>query len=165
MHEFLSPFGFGKLTGIDIAGEQSGVLPSREYKRKRFRNPSDGAWYPGDSVNFGIGQGYLATTAVQMVRVTATIANGGDVLVPHVVRATLDENGNPVHTFEPQVQQHVSVSAANLADLWDCADGFIVGTSLKHDGQTEAPVDLARVRALVRRRGSPPRTRRRKRSP
>jgi penicillin-binding protein 2 len=60
IHEFLAPFGFGKLTGIDIAGELSGILPSREWKRKRFSNPSDGAWYPGDSVNFGIGQGFMS---------------------------------------------------------------------------------------------------------
>jgi len=65
------------------------------------------------------------------------------------------------------------VSAANLGELWTCADGFIVGTSLKRDGRTEAPVDLARVRALVRRhrelsrgrRTAPPAARRRRRHP
>jgi penicillin-binding protein 2 len=62
IHEFLSPFGYGKVTGIDIAGEVPGLLPSREWKMKRFRNPSDGAWYPGDSVNFGIGQGFMTVT-------------------------------------------------------------------------------------------------------
>ena len=70
IHEFLDPFGFGKPTGIDIAGEQTGVLPSREWKMKRYKDPSEGAWYPGDTVNFGIGQGFMSVTPMQLAQIT-----------------------------------------------------------------------------------------------
>jgi penicillin-binding protein 2 len=101
MHEFLSPFGFGQLTGIDIAGEQTGVLPSREYKRRRFRNPADGAWYPGDSVNFGIGQGFMTATPLQIAQVTAVLAAQGAVFQPRLVRATRNAATGTINEIAP----------------------------------------------------------------
>jgi penicillin-binding protein 2 len=86
--EFLSPFGFGRRTGIDIAGEVAGILPSREYKANRFRNardPSEGAWYVGDTVNFGIGQGFMTVTPMQLAQVTAVLAAQGKVFQPRLV--------------------------------------------------------------------------------
>jgi penicillin-binding protein 2 len=107
MHEFLSPFGFGKVTGIDIAGEQTGVLPSREYKRKRYRNPSDGAWYPGDSVNFGIGQGFMTVTPLQLAQVTAVLAAQGSVFRPRLVRAIRDPASGKITEVPPEALPHV----------------------------------------------------------
>ena len=107
MHEFLSPFGFGKPTGIDIAGEQSGILPSREYKRKRFRNPSDGAWYPGDSVNFGIGQGFMTVTPIQLAQVTAVLAAQGAVFKPRLVRGLRDPATGTITQVAPEALPHV----------------------------------------------------------
>jgi penicillin-binding protein 2 len=107
MHEFLSPFGFGKVTGIDIAGEQTGVLPSREYKRKRYRNPSDGAWYPGDSVNFGIGQGFMTVTPLQLAQVTAVLAAKGSVFRPRLVRAIRDPATGKITEVPPEALPHV----------------------------------------------------------
>ena len=83
-------FGFGSLTGIDIEGEQSGVLPSREWKRSRFagKNYRDDhrKWYLGDSISAGIGQGYTAFTPVQLAHATATVANNGVAFRPHIVK-------------------------------------------------------------------------------
>jgi penicillin-binding protein 2 len=90
IHEFLSPFGYGKLTGIDIAGEVPGLLPSREWKMKHFRDPSEGAWYPGDSVNFGIGQGFMSVTPIQLAQVTAVLAAKGAVFKPRLVTGIRD---------------------------------------------------------------------------
>jgi penicillin-binding protein 2 len=59
---FLQPFGLGQPTGVDLSGERKGVLPSREWKRTRFKQ----AWYPGDTINAGIGQGYHLTTPMQL---------------------------------------------------------------------------------------------------
>lgn len=101
IHEFLAPFGFGKLTGIDIAGELSGILPSREWKMKRFRNPSDGAWYPGDSVNFGIGQGFMSVTPMQMAQVTAVLAAQGSVFQPRLVTAIRDPSTGKTRAVDP----------------------------------------------------------------
>jgi len=107
MHEFLEPFGFGKPTGIDIAGERSGILPSREWKRKRFKNPSDGAWYPGDSVNFGIGQGFMSVTPMQLAQVTSVLAGQGAVFQPRLVTATRDPVTREITKVDPIPLPHV----------------------------------------------------------
>ncbi len=107
IHEFLSPFGFGKLTGIDIAGERTGLLPSREWKMKRYKNPSDGAWYPGDSVNFGIGQGFMSVTPMQLAQVTAVLAAQGSVFKPRLVSAVRDPVTGKTTKIEPVPLPHV----------------------------------------------------------
>jgi penicillin-binding protein 2 len=101
IHEFLAPFGFGAPTGIDIGGEQSGLLPSREWKKKRYKNPSDGAWYPGDSVNFGIGQGFMSVTPIQLAQVTAVLAAQGKVFRPRLVIAVRDPATGKVTKIDP----------------------------------------------------------------
>ena len=89
-HAFMSTLGFGDLTGIDIEGEQPGVLPSREWKRKRFagKNYRDDhrKWYLGDSISAGIGQGYTAFTPLQLAHATAIVANDGVAFRPHIVK-------------------------------------------------------------------------------
>jgi penicillin-binding protein 2 len=81
MHSFLKQFGFGEKTGIDLVGEKSGLLPSREWKRDQ-RNQS---WYPGETVITGIGQGFLQVSPLQLARATATLANKGHVVTPFLV--------------------------------------------------------------------------------
>jgi penicillin-binding protein 2 len=79
---FLSRFGFGKKTGIDMEGETSGLLPSQEWKKKRYGQ----IWYPGDTVSVGIGQGYNLVTPLQLAMTTATLANNGVAYQPHLVK-------------------------------------------------------------------------------
>jgi len=80
---FLSRFGFGRPTGVDIVGERGGLLPSREWK-KRSRKQS---WYPGETLIVGIGQGYFLTTPLQLAHATATLAARGLEHPPRVVRS------------------------------------------------------------------------------
>ncbi len=82
-YAFLSQFGFGHKTGIDIEGELVGVLPSRAWKRERFHDK----WYLGDSISAGIGQGYNAFTPVQQAAAIAMIANNGVAFAPHLVKS------------------------------------------------------------------------------
>ncbi|BAN33949.1 penicillin-binding protein 2 [Sulfuricella denitrificans skB26] len=83
---FIGQFGFGRKTGIDIEGETSGVLPSREWKMKRYKQK----WYTGDTVSASIGQGYNLATPLQLAFATAVLANNGTVIRPHLVRSILD---------------------------------------------------------------------------
>jgi len=83
LHGFLSGFGFGTRTGVDVAGELGGLLPSREWKR-RARNR---AWYPGETLIVGIGQGAFLSTPLQLAVATATLANRGLFIEPRVARA------------------------------------------------------------------------------
>ncbi len=86
MHDFLAQFGFGEKTGIDLAGESSGLLPSREWKQRRWKKP----WYPGETVIAGIGQGYHLATPVQLAAAAAMLANGGQPVQPRLVAAVRD---------------------------------------------------------------------------
>ena len=81
LHDFLLQFGFGSRTGIDLVGESTGLLPSREWKRRARRQP----WYPGETLIMGIGQGYFLATPLQLAAATAAIANNGTFFTPHVV--------------------------------------------------------------------------------
>lgn len=84
LYEFLSLFGFGTSTGIDISGELGGLLPSRDWKRGARSEP----WFPGETLITGIGQGFVLTTPVQLASATATLARYGHRLKPHIVAST-----------------------------------------------------------------------------
>jgi penicillin-binding protein 2 len=86
LHEFLTGFGFGQPTRVDLTGELNGLLPSREWKQEKRREP----WYPGETLIVGIGQGYFLTTPLQLAAATATLANQGHHIRPRVV-ATIEK--------------------------------------------------------------------------
>ena len=84
--------GLGERTGIGVKGERPGLLPGRGWKRERFRR----SWYPGDTVNLSIGQGYLTVTPVQMAVIGAAIANRGEVYRPRLVAAVTSPDGEVI---------------------------------------------------------------------
>jgi penicillin-binding protein 2 len=104
-------FGLGRPTGIDIAGEAPGNVPDPDWKMETWGEQ----WTLGDTYNMGIGQGFLATTPIQMARVVAAVANGGRVLTPRVVREVRDNEGHAIVPNVPKVESTVPVSAENLA--------------------------------------------------
>ena len=89
--QYMRKYGFGEPTGIDLLGEKSGVVPSPAWKRTRSKEP----WYAGETVNAGIGQGYWMATVLQLVRGTAAIANGGNLVRPHLVAERRDGYAAP----------------------------------------------------------------------
>ena len=90
IHDFMKPLGFGQITGIDLPGEVRGILPSTEWKRNYYKKPEQKKWFGGETISLGIGQGYNTFTMLQLASATATLANGGVQLKPHVVTATQD---------------------------------------------------------------------------
>jgi len=111
MHDYLAQFGLGEKTGIDLDGESSGLLPSREWKQRRWKQP----WYPGETVIAGIGQGYHLTTPLQLATAAAMLANGGKRIEPRLVQAMRDPLA---HTWQPMpgaVRGQVAVKPAHLA--------------------------------------------------
>lgn len=89
MHSYLSRFGLGQRTGIDVLGEKAGILPSREWKLKTRRLP----WFPGETLIHGIGQGYTTTTPLQLANIMAILASGGKRYKPRMIHA-IGEPGN-----------------------------------------------------------------------
>jgi penicillin-binding protein 2 len=104
---FLAPFGFGRTTGIDISGEKGGILPSREWKAKVFTKPADQMWFPGETVNFGIGQGYLSVTPLQLAHYASIIAMRGKIWKPRLVAAYRDPHTGLMKPVPPEAQGEV----------------------------------------------------------
>lgn len=90
MHEFLLQFGLGNATGIDIPGEQPGLVPSRDWKRGAFRRPQDQVWFPGETVITGIGQGYMLATPLQLAQAAAIMGTRGQGFRPTLLAAVED---------------------------------------------------------------------------
>ena len=102
--------GFGAPTGIDLPGEVAGLVPTAQWKQNVFGVP----WQEGETLQAGIGQGYDVATPLQVLNAYATVANGGTLYQPQVVRQILGPNGQVVRPFKPIVIRKVKISAANL---------------------------------------------------
>ncbi len=83
IHDYLAQFGFGQPTGLDLQGENSGILPSRDWKRGKYSEP----WYPGETVIAGIGQGFNVVTPIQLSTAVSALANGGALFSPRLLLA------------------------------------------------------------------------------
>ncbi|WP_456374528.1 penicillin-binding protein 2 [Thiolapillus sp.] len=104
LQQYLKQFHFGEKTGIDLIGESKGIRPSREWKRRRYKQ----VWFPGETVIIGIGQGSFQTTPLQLAAATAAIANGGHYHEPRLVAEVLDESTGEV-TPEPGITHDIPV--------------------------------------------------------
>lgn len=87
IHSFSSLFGLGSVTGVDLPQERRGLLPSRKWKRRAKGEP----WYPGETLNIGIGQGYMLATPLQLAVATAAVANRGELLEPRILKSVSGE--------------------------------------------------------------------------
>ncbi|MBC8518868.1 MAG: penicillin-binding protein 2 [Gammaproteobacteria bacterium] len=101
INQYVGQFGFGKRTGVDITGEQPGVLPSRQWKEVNLEQP----WYPGETLSVGIGQGFFTATPLQLSSATATLANQGQRMQPRLLYAI---QGAGAKT--PQLQPYQSLN-------------------------------------------------------
>jgi len=133
-YRFLSKFGFGQKTGIDIEGELSGVLPSKAWKRQRFSGKDyreeHRKWYLGDSISAGVGQGYNAFTPMQLAHAIALIANDGVSFPPHVVKSIQNLGTGATREVEPGAPQNLSLNPDHLAMIRRALVGVnIEGTS------------------------------------
>ncbi|MCH8179037.1 MAG: penicillin-binding protein 2 [Proteobacteria bacterium] len=86
IHDQMEPLGFGRLTGIDLKGEVTGILPSTEWKRRAYKRPEMKKWYAGETISLGIGQGYNTFTMLQMASALSTVVSDGQRFQPRVVR-------------------------------------------------------------------------------
>jgi penicillin-binding protein 2 len=118
LSNFLGHFGLGSPTGIDIGGERKGILPSPEWKRARFKNPADQVWFPGETVIFGIGQGYLITTPLQLAHMTSVLASRGKSYQPRLVRAFRDQGTGKIEDKTPVLLETIDVASP---EYWQVA--------------------------------------------
>lgn len=116
IHNWMTAFGFGELTGIDINEETRANMPSKDWKMMRHRTP----WYKGDTIPVGIGQGYWTATPLQIAKATSVLVNDGKVFIPHLLKATIDKTGKSIE--EQEVPPKLSTEMKNVPKhYWDIA--------------------------------------------
>ncbi len=111
IHSFISKLGFGAKTGIDIDGEVAGLLPSQDWKMRRFKQK----WFVGDTISVGIGQGYNLATPMQLAFATSILANNGVTFRPHIVRHIQNSQTNELTSIEVEPIGTVPLRPENLA--------------------------------------------------
>jgi penicillin-binding protein 2 len=144
LHDFLARFGLGAKTGVDILGERSGLVPSRDWKKKAFKKKELQVWFPGETVIAGIGQGYMLATPLQLAHAAATISMRGKRFQPRLVRAVRDSATGAVATLSPRPLPEVTISDPSH---WDVIIGGMVGVmspgGTAYRAQAGAPYQMA----------------------
>jgi len=114
IHDFMKPFGFGQLTGIDLEHERTGLLPSTAWKRAAYKKPEQKKWFAGETISLGIGQGYNAFTPLQLAHAVATLANNGVVMKPHLVQAIEEPDTHQRTLTVPKESYRIPLQQKNI---------------------------------------------------
>jgi penicillin-binding protein 2 len=148
MQQWARKFGFGTPTGLDIGGEASGLVPTPDWRRKTFKSDWDRAWNPGDSIQLAIGQKDLQVTPLQMATFYAMLANGGNLVTPHLVSDVEQPGakGSPrvvLRRFAPSPPRSAGVDPEALRAVQDglyAATHSASGTSSSVFGDFAVPI-------------------------
>jgi penicillin-binding protein 2 len=127
----LKAFGFGAPTALDIGGEKSGIVPSPEWKKKQFRRREDQVWFPGETVNTGVGQGYMLVTPLQLAHAEATLAMRGEGHPPRLLIGVEDPVTREVTYNDPVTLPPVEGPAP---EHWDFVRDAMVGVTSETGG-------------------------------
>ncbi|TFG38917.1 MAG: penicillin-binding protein 2, partial [Chromatiales bacterium] len=109
MHEYLTRFGLGSASRIDILGERPGVVPSKEWKRNNFRDRDNQRWYHGETVIASVGQGFMLVTPLQLAVAAGTLGNRGTRYRPHLVAAVEDALSGDRVLVQPESLENVAI--------------------------------------------------------
>ncbi len=134
MHEFMSAFGYGELTGVDIPGEKPGLYASPEWKRRVFKRKADQVWFPGETVSMGIGQGPITVTPLQQAHFAAEIAERGAVIAaPRLVAATRAPGSLDVIPRSPMLMKPVNMATdEQWSVVFDGMEGAVGPSGTAH---------------------------------
>jgi penicillin-binding protein 2 len=125
MHAFMSTFGYGELTGIDIPGEKAGLYASPEWKRRVFKRKADQVWFPGETISMGIGQGPITVTPLQQAHFAAEIAERGKIIAaPRLVQAIRAAGSATLNQRSPVLMKPIDIATE---DQWDVIFDGMVG--------------------------------------
>jgi penicillin-binding protein 2 len=119
--KYANRLGLGELTGIELQGEKPGLVPSRQWK-KRFKNEP---WFPGETISASIGQGYNLVTPLQSARMISTIASGGILIRPYLVKKIEDSDGKLIQEFFPVVNRNIGIDPEVLKHLKEGLRGVV----------------------------------------
>ncbi|ADW16927.1 peptidoglycan glycosyltransferase [Desulfobulbus propionicus DSM 2032] len=127
-------FGLGEKTGVEMEHEKAGIVPTSEWKKKRYGVK----WHEGETLSIAIGQGYDLTTPLQIALMTSVIANGGTLYKPTIVEQVRDPDGKLVSSFQPEVLSRLSGQGRNLKLV---REGMIEAVNGRRGTGREAQID------------------------
>jgi len=127
-------FGLGEKTGIEMEHEKAGIVPSSEWKKKRYNVK----WQEGETLSIAIGQGYDLTTPLQVAQMTAVIANGGTLYRPAIVEKVVDADSETVDVFQPEVVARIPGQGRNLKLV---REGMVDAVNSRRGTGREAQID------------------------
>lgn len=131
---YAKAFGLGARTGVELEHEKPGIVPSSEWKKKRFGVK----WHEGETLSVAIGQGYDLATPLQIALMTTVIANGGTLYKPTVVEEVIDPDGKLVSSFKPEILSRISGQGRNLKLV---REGMIEAVNSRRGTGREAQID------------------------
>lgn len=126
LSEWMKKFGYGRYTGIDLSEELTGVMPTKLWKKQRFKIP----WYQGDTISVGIGQGYWSATPIQMSKALITLINDGGIRVPHLLNSILLNE----HHYIPYNQIEQGQIGDPKSNVWQIAKDGMFGAANRPNG-------------------------------
>jgi penicillin-binding protein 2 len=121
IHKMADAIGLGKVSGIDLPAEQKGIVPSTEWKQKRFGEP----WYEGETVSVSIGQGAVWLTPIQLAQLSSFVAGGGKNFKPQIVNRIVSTTGQLVKAFTPIVNAEIKLKPDTLRIVKDGMRGVV----------------------------------------
>ncbi len=119
--QYAKKLGLGGRTGIRLAGEKPGLIPSKQWKQKTRNKP----WFPGETISASIGQGYNLVTPLQNANLFSTMANGGIQVKPYLVKRVEDSEGNVIRNFFPEIIKNVGIEPEILKHLREALRGVV----------------------------------------
>ena len=140
IHRIAHSFGLGKLTGVGLKEEASGLMPSRQWKRRAYRKSADKVWYPGETLSVVIGQGAVSVTPLQMARAYSALINGGFLVKPRLVRRVISKDGHVVVDLSSTVAESGLDAESEHLDLVKGALVEVVNSPGGTGGRARLPV-------------------------
>ncbi len=164
IHTGLVQFGFGAMSGLDLSGESPGIVPSRAWKRSRFSDPAEQAWFPGETVVTGIGQGSLVVTPLQLALAVGQIAMRGRRYKPRLVEAIRDPASGRidpiapevVETLAPEAVEHWRTVVDSMVAVVHGPQGTARATGARLDFEVAGKTGTSQVVAMSRDGEEPP---------
>jgi penicillin-binding protein 2 len=134
MHEFMSAFGYGELTGVDIPGEKPGLYASPEWKRRVFKRKADQVWFPGETISMGIGQGPITVTPLQQAYFAAEISERGKLVsTPRLVAATRAPGAVDIVARAPVLKKPIDIATDDeWSVVFDGMEGAVGPSGTAH---------------------------------
>ncbi|TYP57613.1 penicillin-binding protein 2 [Thermosediminibacter litoriperuensis] len=142
IEKYARMYGLGNITGIELPGEKAGNVASREYKARVFKKAQDKIWYPAETLDAAIGQGYHQYTPLQIATYISAIANEGRWMKPYLVKSIVDADGHVIFERKPEVAGEVQVSKKTFEIIKEGMRGVVLPGGTAHSVFSDFPVSL-----------------------